>query len=109
MSFIFYNNINSMDLDITIENIPITPATNIIYETILIDGGENLTKVKGFSDIEISFNFWYKTTEEEYLMKKSSIDNWLLSSTNKDLFYSLDENKTYKVKQVKISETKTTS
>lgn len=109
MSFIFYNNSNSMDLDITIENIPVIPACNIIYETIPIDGGENLTKIKGFTDIDISFDFVYKANEDEYLMKKSEIDNWLISSKSKELFYGLDENKTYKVKQVKISETKTTS
>jgi len=110
MSFIFYNKSNSIeDLELKIENIPPIPSTNIEYETIKIDGGENLTKVIGFSDIEIQFNFVYKATEEEYLMKKSRIDNWLLSSRSKELFYSLDEYKIYKVKQVKISETKTTS
>ncbi|NOW02481.1 phage tail protein [Clostridium beijerinckii] len=110
MSFIFYNNLNSLDdLDLIIENIPVIPSCNIIYETISIDGGENLTKIKGFEDISLSFDFWYKANEDEYLMKKSIIDNWLLSSISKELFYSLDEFKTYKVKQVKISETKTTS
>lgn len=108
MSFIVYNNLDSRDLDITIENIPTIPAANIKYETIEIEGGENLTKIKGFSDIEIPFNFVYKATEEEYLMKKSRIDNWLLSAISKELFYSLDEYKTYKVKQIKIGETKTT-
>ncbi len=109
MSFIFYNNSSSEDLDIIIENIPAIPATNFLYETIEIEGGENLTKIKGFTDIEISFNFMYKANEEEYLMKKSRIDNWLLSGKSKELFYSVDENKTYKVKQVKISETNTSS
>jgi len=109
MSFIFYNNLSNEQFDMQIENIPSVPATNIIYETIPINGGENLTKVKGVTDIDISFDFVYKATADEYLIKKATIDNWLLSATYKELFYSLDENKTYKVKQVKISETKTTS
>lgn len=109
MSYIIFNNLDSRDLDITIENIPNIPATNKIYKSIEIDGGENLTKIKGFEDIEISFNFVYKAKEDKYFMQKARIDNWLLSATNKYLFYSMDEYKTYKVKQVNISETKTTS
>ncbi len=109
MSYIFYNNVDSRDLDLIIENVPVIPACNIIYETISIDGGENLTKVKGFEDISFSFDFWYKANEDEYFMKKAMIDNWLLNTKSKELFYSADESKTYKVKQIKISETKTTS
>lgn len=109
MSYIEYNNLISENIEgLKIENIPLVPATSIIYETIEVDGGENLTKIKGFSDIEISFNFVYKANEKEYFMKKARIDNWLLSSTSKYLFYSMDKYKIYKVKQVKISETKTT-
>lgn len=109
MNYIFYNNIDSRDLDLIIENIPTIPACNIIYETIPIDGGENLTKIKGFEDITFSFDFWYKATEDEYLMKKAYIDNWILNVKSKYLVYSMDESITYKVKQLKISETKTTS
>lgn len=109
MSYIFYNNVGSRELDLIIENVPNIPASNIIYETISIDGGENLTKIKGFEDIPLSFDFWYRATDDEYLMKKAMIDNWLLSAKSKDLFYSADESKTYKVKQIKISETKTSS
>lgn len=109
MSYIFYNDLDSRYLDIIIENIPDIPTTNIEYETIEIDGSENLTKIKGLKDIEISFDFAYKTSQDEYLMKKSRIDNWLLSATSKYLFYSSDEDKTYKVKQVKITETKSAS
>ncbi|NRT34143.1 phage-related protein [Clostridium beijerinckii] len=109
MNFIFYNNVDSRDLDLIIENVPIVPATNIEYETIEIDGGENLTRIKGFSDISLSFDFWYKADNDEYFMKKALIDNWLLNTKSKELFYSADESKTYKVKQIKISETKTSS
>lgn len=109
MNFIFYNNEDSRDLDLIIENVPIVPATNIEYETIEIDGGENLTRIKGFSDINLSFDFWYKADDDEYFMKKAMIDNWLLNTKSKELFYSADESKTYKVKQIKISETKTSS
>lgn len=109
MSYIFYNNSSSENLDLITENTPTIPACNIIYETIPIDGGENLTKIKGFTDIDISFDFLYKADEDEYLMKKATIDNWLLSSTSQYLLYSIDETKKYKVKKVKISETKTTS
>ncbi|AVK50675.1 phage tail protein [Clostridium sp. MF28] len=109
MSYIFYNNVDSRELDLIIENIPVIPACNIEYETIEIDGGENLTKIKGFSDISLSFDFWYKADEDEYFMKKTMIDNWLLNTKSKELFYSADESKTYKVKQIKISETKTSS
>jgi len=109
MSYIFYNNVESRDLDLIIENVPIVPAINIEYETIEIDGGENLTRIKGFSDISLSFDFWYKADDDEYFMKKAMIDNWLLNTKSKELFYSADERKTYKVKQIKISETKTSS
>lgn len=109
MSYIFYNNIDSRDLDLVIENVPNIPVTNLEYEIIPIDGGENLTKIKGFSDINFSFDFWYKANEDEYLIKKAMIDNWLLGAKINELFYSSDETKTYKVKQVKISENKTTS
>jgi phage-related protein len=109
MNYIFYNNMDSRDLDLIIENIPTIPASNIIYETIPVDGGENLTKIKGFEDINFSFDFWYKANEDEYLKKKSYIDNWILNSKSKYLVYSMDGSITYKVKQIKISETKTTS
>lgn len=109
MAIVIYNNQSNEDFDIKIENIPSIPSCNILYDTITIDGGENLTKIKGFSDIDISFDFVYKASEDEYIMKKSRIDNWLLSSTSKELLYSLDKYKKYIVKQVKVSETKTTS
>lgn len=109
LSYIFYNNKSSRDFDLVIENIPSIPTANKIYETIEIDGGENLTKIKGYEDVEISFDFVYKAEQEEFLMKKSLIDSWLLSSTNKYLTYSLDEFSSYLVKQVNISETTTTS
>lgn len=109
MSYIFFNNLSSNTLDLKIENIPTIPSTIIEYETIIVDGGENLTKIKGFKDIEISFNFVYKANEEEFFMKKAVIDNWLLSSKSKYLNYSMDNQNTYYVKEIKISETKTTT
>lgn len=109
LSYIYYNNKSSRDFDLVIENIPNIPTTNKIYETIEIDDGENLTKIKGYEDIEISFNFVYKSEQEEFLTKKSLIDNWLLNNTNKYLNYSLDDFSSYLVKQVNISETTTTS
>jgi phage-related protein len=108
-SYIFYNNQNSNDLDLIIEKTPEIPSVNIEYETIEIDGGETLTKVKRFKDIPFKFDFAYFATPEEYLTKKSRIDNWLLNSIGKYLTYSLDEFTSYKVKQVEISTTTTTS
>lgn len=108
-SYIFYNNQNSNDLDLIIEKTPDIPTCNIEYETIEIDGGETLTKVKGFKDIALKFEFAYFATPEEYLMKKQRIDTWLLNSVGKYLTYSLDEFTSYKVKQVSISDTTTTS
>lgn len=108
-SYIFYNNQNSNDLDLIIEKTPDIPSSKIKYETIEIYGGESLTKIKGFEDITLKFYFAYFATPEEYLMKKSRIDNWLLNSIGKYLTYSLDEFTSYKVKQVSIDVTTTTS
>ena len=109
MSYIIFNNLDSRDLDITIENIPNIPTSNRIYETVEIDGGENLTKIKGFENIEISFNFVYKAKEDEYLKKKQRIDSWLLGNVNKYLTYNLDNFSAYRVKKVSIDNTTTTS
>lgn len=108
-SYIFYNNQNSNDLDLIIEKTPEIPSSKIKYETIEIDGGETLTKIKGFEDITLKFEFAYFADPEEYLMKKSLIDTWLLNSIGQYLVYSLDNFTAYKVKQVSIDNTKTTS
>jgi phage-related protein len=108
-SYIFYNNQNSNDLDLIIEKTPEIPSSKIKYETIDIDGGETLTKIKGFEDITFKVDFAYFADREEYLMKKSRIDAWLLNEANKYLTYSLDEFVTYKVKQLSIDNTTTTS
>lgn len=108
-SYIFYNNQNSNDLDLIIEKTPEIPSSKIKYETIDIDGGEPLTKIKGFEDTTFTIDFAYFADREEYLMKKARIDSWLLSETNKYLTYSLDEFIIYKVKQISISNTTTTS
>lgn len=109
LSYIDFNNQKSIDLDLIIEKTPEIPSTNIIYDTITIDGGETLTKIKGYSDIVWKFDFAYIASAEEYLIKKARIDNWLLSKTNQYLTYSLDNFISYKVKQVSISNTTTTS
>lgn len=90
-SYIFYNNQNSNDLDLIIEKTPEIPSPIIKYEIIF------------------KVDFAYFADREEYLMKKSRIDAWLLSETNKYLTYSLDEFVIYKVKQVQIDNTTTTS
>lgn len=108
-SYIFYNNQNSNDLDLIIEKTPEIPPSKIKYDTIPIDGGETLTKVKGFEDITFTIDFAYFATKEEYLMKKTRIDSWLLNSKGDYLIYSLDEFVYYKVKQISISNTTTTS
>jgi phage-related protein len=108
-SYIFYNNQNSNDLDLIIEKTPDIPSSSIKYATIDIDGGETLTKIAGFNDITFKIDFAYFATPEEYLMKKATIDSWLLSEVNKNLIYSLDEFVIYKVKQVQIDATTTTS
>ncbi|CAI3193080.1 phage tail domain-containing protein [Clostridium neonatale] len=108
-SYIFYNNINSNDLGLIIENIPEIPTSNYNYDTIEVDGGENLTIENGFSDIEFKIDFAYFAEPEEYLMKKQRIDRWLISNANKYLIYSLDEFSAYKVKKVAIDSTTTTS
>ena len=108
-SYIFYNNKNSNDLDLIIEKTPEIPSSNIIYKTIEIDGGETLTKVEGFSDINFKIDFVYFADREDYLMKKAIIDNWLLNSIGEYLTYSLDEFASYKVKQINIGNTTTTS
>lgn len=109
LSFIVYNNEISQNLDLIIENTPQIPPSNIEYEIVPIDGGENLTKIKGFNDIEISFDFAYKAIPEEYLMKKARIDGWLLGNINKNLVYSLDNFSLYKVKRISIGQTSTAS
>lgn len=108
-SYIFYNNQNSSDLDLIIEKTPEIPSSKIKYETIDIDGGEPLTKIKGFEDITLTFSFAYFATPEEYLMKKSTIDTWLLNSIGNYLTYSFHEFVCYKVKQISIDNTITTS
>ncbi len=108
-SYVFYNNQNSNDLELIIEKTPEIPSSNIEYDTITINGGENLTKIKGFSDITLKFDFAYFATPEEYLFKKARIDSWLLSEINKYLTYSLDEFIIYKVKKISINNTTTTS
>lgn len=108
-SYIFYNNQNSNDLDLIIEKTPESPSSNIEYETVPIDGGEPLTKIKGFKDISFTFEFAYFADKEEYMMKKSRIDNWLLNSIGNYLIYSIDEFVAYKVKQISINNTTTTS
>lgn len=108
-SYIFYNNQKSLDIDLIIEKTPEIPSSNIDYDTIAIDGGEPLTKNRGFKDITFKIDFAYFADPEEYLMKKSRIDNWLLNSTCKYLIYSLDEFIAYKVKQVSVDDTTTTS
>jgi phage-related protein len=108
LSYIDYSNQKSLDIDLIIEKTPDIPSSNIEYEIIKVDGGENLTKIKGFKDIPLKFDFAYLATPEEYIIKKSRIDNWLLSSIDKYLTYSLDEFASYKVKQIEISATATT-
>ena len=109
LSHILYNNQNNNDLDLIIEKTPEIPSSKIKYKTVEIDGGETLTQIVGFEDIPFKFEFAYFADPEEYLMKKSRIDNWLLSKINQYLTYSLDEFTSYKVKQVEISATTTTS
>lgn len=109
LSYIYYNNQNSNDLGLIIEKTPDIPSTNIKYATIDIDGGETLTKNQGFNDITLKFDFAYFAGPEEYMMKKSRIDTWLLNSIGNYLIYSLDEFTAYKVKQVQIDNTTTTS
>lgn len=108
-SYIFYNNINSNDLGLIIENTPEVPTSNFNYDEIEIDGGENLTLNNGFSDIELKIDFAYFAEPEEYLIKKQRIDNWLLGDVNKYLIYSLDDFSSYKVKKISIDNTTTTS
>lgn len=108
-SYIFYNNINSNDLDLIIENTPEIPTANFIYEEVEVDGGENLTIKNGFNDIELKINFAYFAEPEKYLQKKQRIDTWLLGNINKYLIYSLDNFVAYKVKNVNIENTTTTS
>lgn len=109
LSYIFYNNQNSNDLGLIIEKTPEIPSPIIKYKNIEIDGGETLTKIIGFEDITFKVDFAYFADREEYLMKKSRIDAWLISEANKYLTYSLDEFVIYKVKQVQIDNTTTTS
>jgi hypothetical protein len=59
LSYIFYNNQNSNDLDLIIEKTPEIPSPIIKYKTIEIDGGETLTKIIGFEDIPFKFDFAY--------------------------------------------------
>lgn len=109
LSYIYFNNEKSSDLDLIIEKTPDIPSSNIKYATIDIDGGETLTKNQGFNDITLKFDFAYFADPEEYMMKKSRIDNWLLNSIGNYLIYSLDEFTAYKVKQAQIDNTTTTS
>lgn len=109
LSYIYFNNEKSSDLDLIIEKTPDIPSSNIKYATIDIDGGETLTKNQGFNDITLKFDFAYFADPEEYMVKKSRIDTWLLNSIGKYLTYSLDEFTAYKVKQVQIDNTTTTS
>lgn len=109
ISYIFYNNKSSKDLGLIIENTPNIPSAKRIYETVEIDGGETLTKIKGYEDIEISFDFAYTVEQDEYFAKKLVIDSWLLSKVDDYLTYSLDTSASYKVKQLEIGETTTTS
>ena len=108
-SYIFYNNINSNDLGLIIENTPEIPTANFVYDEIEIDGGENLTTKSGFSDIEFKIDFVYFAEPSEYLKKKQRIDSWLLDNVNKYLTYSLDNFSVYRVKKVSIDNTTTTS
>lgn len=108
-SYIFYNNQNSNDLELIIENTPEIPTANFTYDEIEIDGGENLTIKNGFTDIEFKINFAYFADPEEYLSKKQRIDSWLLSNINKYLIYSLDNFVAYRVKKIVIDNTTTTS
>ena len=108
-SYIFYNNINSNDLMLIIENTPEVPSSNIKYNTIEIDGGEDLTQIIGFEDIEFKIDFAYFANPSEYLSRKQRIDSWLLGNVNKYLIYSLDNFTAYKVKKVVIDNTTTTS
>lgn len=109
ISYVFYNNKSSKDLGLIIENTPNIPSAKRIYETIEIDGGEPLIKIKGYKDIEISFDFAYMAEQSEYLKKKSIVDNWLLNNVNCYLIYSMDDSASYRVKQIEIGETSTTS
>jgi phage-related protein len=109
LSYVFYNNQKSLDLDLIIEKTPDIPPSNIDYDVVPIDGGEPLTKNKGFKGITFKIDFVYFAEREEYLMKKSRIDNWLLNSIGNYLTYSLDEFTAYKVKQIQIDNTTTTS
>lgn len=108
-SYIFYNNQNSNDLGLIIENTPEIPTANFTYDEIEIDGGENLTIKNSFTDIEFKINFAYFADPEEYLSKKQRIDSWLLSNINKYLIYSLDNFVAYRVKKIVIDNTTTTS
>lgn len=109
LSYIYFNNEKSSDLDLIIEKTPNIPSSSIKYEPIEIDGGETLTKIKGFNDITLTFEFAYFAEPEEYFMKKSMIDTWLLNSIGEYLVYSLDNFTAYRVKQVSIENTTTTS
>lgn len=59
LSYIYFNNEKSSDLDLIIEKTPDIPSSNIKYATIDIDGGETLTKNQGFNDITLKFDFAY--------------------------------------------------
>lgn len=109
MSHIIYNSVNSEEFGLKIENYPEIPAANEEFESIDILGGDSLTVSKGFSNIEIPFNFVYKASNDDFYNRKAKIDAWLNSKINQELEYSFDKTRYYKVKKVSIGSTKTTS
>lgn len=109
MTNIIYNNIDSRQLGLVIENYPTIPTANEDFDTFEIPGGESLSISKGFKDLEIPFDFVYQAENEEFYNKKTKIDSWLSQKVNQDLEYSRDKTRYYKAKKVSISATKTTS
>ncbi|HBJ1646337.1 UNVERIFIED_ORG: phage tail protein [Clostridium botulinum] len=109
MSEIYFNNKSSKECKLLIENIIDLPTSSTKYNTVDIPGSNNgsLNIYNGLEDIQLSFDFVFKS-RENFIISKSRIVSWLKSKISKELRYSLHKGIYYIVKKVDIGEFKTT-
>lgn len=98
MLYVKFNNTDSRDLNLVIENrwsTPI-PSENITHTTIFND--EDVTYSTGYSNIEIPINFACNINTKE---QRSKVKKWLHKIEGNRLILSTESNKYYIVKDVK--------
>lgn len=107
---IFFNGINSRDLNLTLEKYSDFPVTNKLYKFTDIPG--RVSNVKLFDKYVIDdfiFDFIFICGDKEFTQRKHKILDWINNIDSNELIFSQDISVYFKVQTVNISSFKTES